>query len=294
MGEGDWFSQFCTGLRISREKRGNIAYRAARIVNQLETDFRSLVTGSSANRFYVGSYGRNTAIPSVSDVDLLYELPAHIYTRFNNYAGNGQSALLAAVKNSIRKTYKVSDMAGDGQVVVISFTDGVRFEILPAFLNTAGGYTFADANGGGSWKSCKPKQEMSAFGQRNAECNGNLVELCRMARAWRDHNNVDMSGMLIDTLAYQFIAGWQYRQASYVYFDYLTRDFFHFLANIPTTQLYWQAPGSGSFVFRGLPFQSKARSAELRALEAIRYQLDSYNWSARQKYREIYGNAFPA
>lgn len=293
MGVGEWFSGFCSSLRINGEKRTSIANRTARIVGRLNYDLRGL-NSDAAYRFYVGSYGRSTAIPSVSDVDLLYELPYSLYQRFHGHAGNGQSALLGLIKNSIRKTYNVSDMAGDGQVVVINFTDSVRFEVLPAFVNNDGSYTFADSNNGGSWRICKPKHEMEAFSARNVACNYNLVELGRMVRAWRDTNNVSMSGMLIDTLAYQFLGTWTYRDKSYLYYDWMTRDFFNYLANLDKQQTYWLAPGSGSYVYRGDVFQYKARSAELRALEALEYQRNNHDWSARQKYREIYGTAFPA
>lgn len=292
MGVGDWFSQFCTGLRMSTDKRSSLAYRTARISKAVNSQFRSL-DSDTAYRFYVGSLGRNTAIPSVSDADLLCELPVSVYHQYNAHAGNGQSALLTAVRTAIRTTYKASDVFGDGQVVIVGFDDGVTYEVLPAFLNTEGGYTFADTNNGGSWKSCKPKQEMDAFASRNKECNGNLVELARMARAWRDSNNVPMNGMLIDTLAYQFIATWQYRDKSYLYYDWMTRDYFAFLANQNASQTYWLAPGSGSYVWRKGSFEYKARQAELRAHEAIQYQATSHDWSARQKYREIYGTGFP-
>lgn len=293
MGEGERFAGFCGALQIRKDKRQSIANRTSRIVGQLNHDLRGLNSNTSY-RFYAGSYGRNTAIPTVSDVDVIYEMPVSLYTRFNAHTGNGQSTLLSLVRNSIQNTYPNSAIIGDGQVVVIRFTDGIRFEILPAFNNTAGTYTFADSNNGGSWRECKPKQEMDAFAKRNAACNSNLIPLCRMTRAWRDCNNVDMSGMLIDTLAYQFIATWGYRDKSYVYYDYLTRDFFNYLASLALTQNHWLAPGSGSYVFRGQAFQHKARSAELRSLEAIAHQLRGENWSARQKYREIYGTSFPA
>ncbi len=291
MGVGDWFQSFCGNLRIGTEKRGSIAYRTGRIVGQLNADLRG-VDSKTSYRFYVGSYGRSTAIPSVSDVDLLYELPNELYARFHGHAGNGQSALLGLVRASIQKTYPTTQVGGDGQVVVIKFDDGVTFEILPAFLNTESGYTFADANSGGSWRACKPKQEMSAFSTRNAACNGNLVELARMARAWRDQNNVSMSGMLIDTLAFQFIDGWGQKDKSYLYYDWMSRDFFAFLAGQNSTQTYWTAPGSGSWVY-GSGFQYKARQAELRAREAIDNQTHNYDYTAKQIYRGIYGPAFP-
>ena len=293
MAVGDWFSTFCTTIRIGPDLRKSIAARTERITKQLNTDFRALDSNTS-NRFYVGSYGRGTAIPSVSDVDLLYVLPFELYAQYNVHQGNGQSALLGSVRTSLQKTYPSSSIAGDGQVVVIVFTDGIKFEILPAFLNIEDGFTFADSNAGGSWKTCKPKQEMAAFSKRNSECNGNLIELARMARAWRDHNIVPMSGMLIDTLAYQFIENWPHRNKSYLYFDYMTRDFFSFLAQQPNDKQYWQAPGSASYVYRGGAFEYKARQAELRALEAIGHQAADQEWSAKQKYREIYGYAFPS
>lgn len=293
MGVAEWFSTFCNQLRIGSEKRGSIGNRTGRIVGQLNRDFRS-VESKTANRFYVGSYGRSTAIPSVSDVDLLYELPTALYGKYDAYTSNGQSALLSAVRASLRKTYPSSDIAGDGQVVVIRFDDGIKFEVLPAFSNTEGGYTFADANNGGKWRSCKPKQEMAAFASRNSECNANLVELARMARAWRDNNNVPMSGMLIDTLTYQFIANWAHRTQSYLFYDYMTRDFFNFLARQDTSKTYWLAPGSGSFVYRQGSFEYKARQAELRALEALTHLANGQKWSAKQKYREIYGTVFPS
>ncbi|WP_443606833.1 hypothetical protein [Alistipes putredinis] len=37
------------------------------------------------------------------------------------------------MKNAILQTYPNSDIHGDGQVVVINFSDGIKFEVLPAF-----------------------------------------------------------------------------------------------------------------------------------------------------------------
>lgn len=291
MAVGEWFQKFCSSVRIGTDKRSSIATRTGRIVEKLNADLRNLDSNTSY-RFYVGSYGRGTAIPSVSDVDLLYELPFALYERFNSHASNGQSALLALVRGSVMNTYPTTKVGGDGQVVAIQFNDGIRVEVLPAFVNKAGGYTFADSNNGGSWRACMPKQEMDAFGTRNGICNGNLVELGRMSRAWRDNNSVSMSGMLIDTLAYQFLADWRYRDKAYVYYDWMTRDFFEFLAQQSATQSYWSAPGSGSRVYGG-GFQYKARQAQLRTLEAIDNQQHNYEYTARQIYRGIYGSAFP-
>ena len=287
------FQDFSTNLTIGTTLRGSIASRVGRMVKCLNEDFRS-TSSDSANRFYVGSYGRNTAIPTVSDVDVVFALPASTYHQYSAYSGNKQSSLLQALRASVRRTYPASEIAADGQVIVVNFTDNIKFEILGAFRNTDGSYTFADSNAGGSWRICKPKHELDAFSTRDIDCSRNLVQLGRMARAWRNNNSVAISGMLIDTLAYQFIAQWAFKDKSYLYYDYLTRDFMEYLSNIDTSKTYWLAPGSGSYVYKSGNFQSKAKAAHTLALSAIAHLGRNEMWSAHYDYRSIYGTSFPA
>ena len=54
-------------------KRSSLAYRTGRITKAVNLSFRN-IDSDSVYRFYVGSLGRNTAIPSVSDADLLLAL----------------------------------------------------------------------------------------------------------------------------------------------------------------------------------------------------------------------------
>ena len=76
-----------------------------------------------------------------SDIDMLVEFPYATYSKFNAYSSNGQSALLQEVKGVLAKTYSTSSLKGDGQIISIPFSDGINFEILPAFLNKDGIYT---------------------------------------------------------------------------------------------------------------------------------------------------------
>ena len=78
-------------------------------------------------------------------------------TSNNAYQTNGRVGASQAVKTSIRNTYKTSDSFGDGQMVVISFTDGLTFEVLLVFENKDGeSFTYPNANSSGSWKVCNP------------------------------------------------------------------------------------------------------------------------------------------
>jgi hypothetical protein len=293
MSVSQMFEAFCCNLPVPAEKRVSISDRTARIVRRLNSDFRA-TSSDTANRFYGGSYGRNTAVTSISDIDLMYILPYSTYNQYNAYTGNKQSSLLQAVRSSLNTTYPNSPVVADGQIVQIKFTDGITYEIVPVFENADASYTFPDSNNGGSWKTCKPKHEILEFAARDKLCNWNLVQLGRMVRAWRDNHNVPMNGMLIDTLAYQFIGAWQYRDKSYIYYDYLTRDFFSFLAQQNKNQTYWLSPGSASYVWRSGSFEYKARQAELVAIDAIAHLAANQFWAARQKYRQIYGTLFPS
>jgi hypothetical protein len=294
MGVGEDFAKFKDNYQITQEMIGSISYRYKRITRQLNTDFRDN-TSDTANSLYVGSYGRDTAAKGLSDLDMAFILPYAEYATYKAFATNGPSALLQAVKRSIQKTYPTSESFGDGQVVVITFDDGVRFEILPVFDNKdSDSWTYPNANGGGEWRVCNPRAEMKAVAKRSADTNKNLKYLGRMTRVWCAHCSVPMSGMLIDTLAYQFIETYVNRDKAFLYHDLMMRDFLEFLSQQPQTQTVWRAPGSGSHVGRTGIFEHKARSAQLRAIEAVNFDLAHQDWSRRQKWREVFGNLYPA
>ena len=292
MGLGDWFNTFSTNIRV--QDGGTISMRYRAITRRLNTDFWS-TTSDTSHSLYVGSYGRNTAIDGFSDLDMIFQLPYPVYERYNSYDGNGQSALLQAVKASIEKTYSTTSIRGDGQVILVPFRDGITFEVVPVFINKDDSYTYPDANDGGRWRTTNPKPEIEAIRSRNNVCNGNLVSLCRMMRSWKRKWEVPIGGLLVDTFAYQFIDCWGYRDKSHFYYDWMCRDFFRFMADQDKNKAYWKAPGSGQYVYRKGLFQWKATRCYNIALEAIGHETANpkREWSAKQKWREIFGTPFP-
>lgn len=291
MSVSDDFSKFCENLKMSTDTISNIQYRYHQITKRINLDYWNS-TSDTAHSLYVGSYGRDTEIWT-SDIDIIVQLPYATYEKFNNYSGNGQSALLQEVKGILQKTYSTSHIKGDGQVIGINFTDGINYEIVPAFINVDGSYTYPDSNNGGSWKITDPKKEIEAINTRNNITNKNLKRLCKMARAWKANCNVLMSGILIDTLAYQFIIDWEYKDKSFLYYDFMSRDFFKFLKNIDEKQSYWLAPGSHRYVWKNGNFQSKAKIAYDNAVDAITFESTGQIDSSKKKWREIYGTKFP-
>ena len=293
MGLADWFESFCRSLQV--QNVNTISMRYKNITKRLNTDFWD-TTSETSHSLYVGSYGRDTAIDGFSDLDMIFQLPYEVYEKFNNYSGNGQSALLQEVKGSIKKTYSNTDVGADGQVIAASFDDGITFEVVPVFVNKSGSYTYPDSNDGGKWSITNPKPEIKAIRDRNNDCNGNLKPLCRMMRAWKLKWSVPMGGLLIDTLAYQFIENWDYKDKSYLYYDYMSRDFFLFMSNQNKDQGYWLAPGSGQYVYRKGLFEAKASKCYDISIQAIAHEQakPKQESTAKRKWREIFGNSFPS
>lgn len=117
-----------------------------------------------------------------------------------------------------------------------------------------------------------------------------------MMRAWKNGRSVPIGGLLIDTLAYQFIENYDYRDKSYIYYDYMCRDFFAYMTDQSANQEYWTAPGSAQHVYGSKgQFQYKAKRCYNIALQAIEHETakPKQEWAAKQKWREIFGTPFP-
>lgn len=293
MSVGDWFKAFCENTKVSNKDSISRRYKA--VTRRLNTDYWN-TTSETSHSLYVGSYGRNTAVNGFSDLDMIFQLPYSVYQKYNSYTGNGQSALLQDVKRSIEKTYSTTSIRGDGQVILVPFTDGLTYEVVPAFINDNDSYTYPDANDGGRWRVTNPRPEIQAIRTRNDQCNKNLVWLCRMMRVWKNKWDVPIGGLLVDTLAYQFIEKWEYRDKSFMYYDWMCRDFFDFIANQDKEKAFWKAPGSGQSVYGKGLFQWKARRCCNLAIEACTHEsaAPKREWSAKQKWREVFGSQFPS
>jgi hypothetical protein len=204
------------GEIISSDIRREISTRYRTVTRAINREFWDSES-ETRNTLYVGSYGRGTAIDS-SDLDILAELPRDDYNRFDLARGNGQSRLLQVVRGAIQALYPRSDIRADGQVVKVSFSDGMQFEILPAFKNINffgqwdGTYRYPDTNMGGNWRSTNPKVEQEEMKRKNGSSNGLLYDTCKHLRRVRDNNfsSFHLSGIVIDSFVYVAMGNWRW------------------------------------------------------------------------------------
>lgn len=280
------FEEFRKNLAVRNEDAISNSYRT--ITMRLNKDYWNLESDST-HCLQAGSYGRNTAIHGISDLDMVFELPAKDLERFKKVQGNGPSQMLQEVKTCLQARYPSTKMSGDGQVVVVEFK-GYRVEVLPAFHNADdNSYTYGDTNDGGSWCKCKPRQEISAINERNRTSNRNLKRVCKMLRSWKEAVGAPMSGMLIDTLTYRFFGQTSaYDNQSYGSYPELVRDVFAYFANLPE-QDYWLAPGSSHRVGTKGKFQRKAKKAATKCQEAIDADTEK---KKEVLWKEVFGSRF--
>lgn len=246
------------GEIIPQDIRDTISKRYHTVTRAINKEFWNSQSDIQ-HSLYVGSYGRGTAIDT-SDLDILVELPQRSFNQYDSLKGNGQSRLLQAVKNAILVSYPRSDVRADGQVVKISFSDGMRFEILPAFKNLDwlgqwdGTYTYPDTNMGGNWLSTNPKAEQEAMRAKNAVSNGLLFDTCKHLRSIRDNHfkSYHLPGIVIDSFVYAAIGNWKWlspgEESTANSGDYETALLNYLNQNTIQLPPYLRAPGSNQQV----------------------------------------------
>lgn len=263
MSIADTFKQFLSNLAV--DNAATISSRYEEITRSLNKRFRN-TESKDANSLQVGSYGRWTAIKGISDLDMLYIMPKGEWETYNK--DGGQSKLLSDAAAAIRARYPQTTVRVD-RLVVSAVYSRFRVEAQPVFEQDDGSFKYPDTYDGGKWKITKPREEIQAMSDFVAEKNMNLRRLCKMARAWKNKHGVGMGGLLIDTLAYNFLNSTdEYDDKSYLYYDFLSRDFFCYLKDLPKQERY-AALGSGQHVKVKKNFQRKAKKAYELCLKAI-------------------------
>ena len=280
------FEEFIQNLAISN--REEISKRYGELTRALNMQFRNGNESRIENTLQVGSLGRESGIKDISDLDMLYIMPKSSWDIYNKQ--DGQSKLLSDTKKAILSRYPDSKIRVDRLVVTVTFVN-FHIEVQPVFEQEDGSFKYPDTKNGGSWKITKPREEIDEISSADKDKNQNLRRLCKMARAWKNKHGVAMGGLLIDTLAYNFLKSTDYYDdKSFSYYDWLSRDFFRYLSELPE-QTEYAALGSKQRVKVKKKFQKKATKAYDLCLKAIEAENQS---SVNDKWKKIYGRPFPA
>jgi len=130
--------------------------------------------------FLTGSYIKQTQIKPATDIDLFIVFDS---TYAKSYYPNKAIKLVYDFKKLIRETYPSSPLKADGQAVVVTFSDGFKMDIVPAFQRNDGGYLIPNAKNN-SWIPTDPKQYNELLSQANQSLQERLKPIIKMLKCW--------------------------------------------------------------------------------------------------------------
>lgn len=280
--ETQLFSELLDSLKV--DNLDEIHSRRNEITRALNKDFRDS-SSTTHNRYYIGSFGRNTAIRGVSDLDLMYILPISLK---DGYLGAGGAVkALNRVRDALASRYPKTQIRVDQTIVAVQFNN-FRFEVQPVFED--GDKYLRPDSYVDQWKPVNPSAERDAFKDINAETAGTARELARLVRAWKQHHDTPMNGLLIDTFVQRFLLGQEGEYRTGRNPGQMMLDLFTYLGD-QSEQDFYRAMGSGQEIAVKKPFQAKAKKAARLAAEAI--QKDSET-ALRKAWKNLFGKFVPA
>jgi hypothetical protein len=280
------FDGLLANLKVG-EKVSAIRGRRDEITKALNKSFRGK-DGCVDFKLMIGSFGRHTAIKSISDLDMVFILPPGLRDDYSD--DNGPRRMLERVRDVLKARYPNTDIRVDQCVVRVQFaTNAFKFEVQPAFENSDDSFDYPDTKAE-SWRTTQPRAEIDATKECNDRTSTNMRHLARMVRAWKNANGVNIGGLVIDTLVYNFFAQTkEFDFANTASFDLMSRDFFAFLMVEPDND-YYLALGSRQRVHVKAKFQAKAKKAYNRCVTAIEKERKT---ASVRKWREVFGTSVP-
>lgn len=225
------FSTFKENLSFTAELRQSISKKYCGITEALNDSFRG-VSSSTAYSLQVGSFGRHTAIKSISDLDMVYILPDELRSECRD----SPDKILYKTRDILVSRYPKTTIRSDRLVVCVHFSN-CYVEVQPVFEiydeNDPLSYFEYPDTYTNSWKKTKPRHEIHECKNKNDETFGNYYNVCKMIRAWKNNFGIKIGGLLIDTLVYNFFSSddvkMKYGQCSFDSYPSLFKDFFFYL-----------------------------------------------------------------
>lgn len=215
---------------------------------------------------------------------MLYVMPNGVWEKYKD----NPYQLLRDTADAISSRYPRTEVYPDTLVVVVKYQN-FKIEVQPVF-ETEDGFWYPYTRGNNNYRLTKPREELSTTRQVDRDKNGNLRRLAKMTRAWKNKHGVALGGLLIDTLAHNFLVGRNaYDTTSFGSCGQMMRDFLSYLAEQPKQDRY-SALGSDQHVKVHKPFQRKAK----KGLELAEKALEAGDQAkANNRWRKLFGRAYP-
>ncbi|KFE70294.1 nucleotidyltransferase [Hyalangium minutum] len=284
------FEQFMQDLEL-REGENREAQRQERVV------FDALRHHLSPRESILsGSYGRNTAIRPLHDIDLFL-----IFT--TDSSGNGKvlqpQEFLERVAQALRKEFRGKQPRLQNRSVNIEFSGtGIGFDVVPAFedLRQPGIYWIPDMRLG-QWIRSNPRKHIAACDEANRKAMQRLKPLIKAIKRWNQLQGKPVPSFLLEVMAYEGIASFQPESHPSVYAQGMAHLFQFMSEHIRAD---WKDPaGLGPPVNAGVgeghlqQGQQRLSGASRKAARALELERRVDMPGANELWRELLGTDYP-
>lgn len=273
-----YFVEMLGRLKLTKTQRADAKAKYNRVAKALHEEFYS-TQYDGKTKLLIGSYGKKTNIRPPQDVDLLFKIPLDVYEHYEQYNGNGPSALLQKIRGILDKEYETSETPKAwGKVVLVKFPDGKHdIELLPAYEAGDGVYKIPNTDNGGFFEDFDVGSDLSVVSESNAETGGVTRPLIKMIKKWKSlHSSLHTKSFEIEMYVADYLKSVNYNEMSWA--ERVT-GFFEWLQVQPNLNV---------------DDVSLVKTAAERARKALNFEKSDKISDSCTEWKKIFGNAFPA
>lgn len=275
------FKKFTDNIRLTEGQENDAKTKYTGVCKALYNEYYS-GEYDKKKKYLFGSYKTKTNTRPLSnnqDVDVLFKIPEETYNRFKDQNGNGPSALLQEMRGILNRKYTTTDeIKGWGKVVLVKFADNTHnIEVLPAFELEDGTFIIPNTEGGGSWESFDPREQVKTFHESNNQTNGLTADLARMIKTWvKTTSTLSYKSFTLLNDVQDFLKSNYQSGAEYNNYQQVVLDFLNYLKGSCDNDK-----------------EGHVNTAIHRAEKAINFLSENKPREASQEWRKIFGNEFP-
>jgi len=252
--------------------------------------------------FLTGSYARSTMIRPPNDIDLFAVLDAAHHAEEFFRAPDGVEKALQRFHTVLKGCYPYTPVRKDHPAVNLDFST-FGFDVVPAFLRQSGGYLIPSRFGTG-WIPTDPTKHAELTTAKNSATGGYFVPLVKMFKSWNRAHYDKLTGFHLEvamSTAWPTSTTYPYgqRPATFTAFSRAAAAVLPALA----TQIGYRTQdpaGLSGTIDDYLSWDDRQRTRERlngaasAAQIALRHEDRGDHYSAIAKWRDIFGDPFPA
>jgi hypothetical protein len=148
--------------------------------------------------FEIGSLRHGTGVWYYSDVDYLASL--------KGFRPASSTTMLERVKSSLQLRFPSTNISIRRPAVVCTFSDAI-VEVVPGYVEDAGGYLIADPVSLGGWIMTYPEKHNDYVNDVNRKHGGGVKALARQLKVWKYKRNVPVSSCYLEMRAAKYMDG---------------------------------------------------------------------------------------